>query len=242
MVGFELRLEDTYWSKGFFNVPVDFQHFLSAKDGPVDIYLGAAARPISGRLTRKANRNGTPRVFGNKPLRDYFQSSFKRGGLALIEIVSETAIRIAAEPTPSPFLGQIDEKVSEGLGDSSAPLSWPEFQNFASQRMQQHFGVSLAERAVPGVPKRFDMVSADGTVVGDAKNLTLVHGTDLPPAKFMEIAGHVWLLEKTGASRVFLVFGNQREVPERWLAKYRAIVGRVEFYFLASSGALDRLH
>jgi len=241
MVRFELPLAETYWSKGFFNVPVDFQRFLSAKDGPVEIYLGAAARPIVGRLTRTANRNGSPRIFGNKPLRDYFQSSFERGGLAKIEIVSETAIRIIAGPTPSTFVEQIDETVREDFADSSAPLSWPEFQKLASHRMEQHFGVTLTERAVPGIPKRFDMVSADGTVVGDAKNLSLVRGTELPPAKFMEIAGHVWLLEKTGASRVFLVFGNQREVPERWLAKYGDIIGRVEFYFLASGGALDRL-
>ena len=27
MVGFKLRLEDAYWSKGFFNVPVEFPGF-----------------------------------------------------------------------------------------------------------------------------------------------------------------------------------------------------------------------
>jgi hypothetical protein len=242
MVGFRLRLEDTYWSKGFFNVPVDFQRFLSQQDGPLDIYLAAETQPIGGRITRKANSNATPRIFGNKPLRVFFHASFSRGGFARVEIVSETAIRIGAEIADQHFTEPSGKRMSESLTESSPPMSWPDFQNLATQRMQQHFGVSLAERAVPGVPKRFDMVSTDGTVVGDAKNLTLVRGIDLPPAKFMEIAGHVWLLEKTGASRVFLVFGNQRQVPERWLAKYAGIAGRVEFYFLAADGALDRLH
>ena len=61
------------------------------------------------------------------------------------------------------------------------------------------------------------MVSEDYTVVGDAKFLTLVRNKKLPPAKFMEIAGHVWLLERLPAKQRFLVFGNQRQVPERWL-------------------------
>jgi hypothetical protein len=36
----------------------------------------------------------------------------------------------------------------------------------------------------------------------------------LPAAKFSIVAEHIWLLEKSGASTKFLVFGNQREVPE----------------------------
>ena len=107
--------------------------------------------------------------------------------------------------------------------------------------MSEHYGVTLSERAVPNVPKRFDMVSDDGTIVGDAKCLSLVRRQAPPPAKFMEIAGHVWLLEKTRAPRTFLVFGNQRQVPEGWLKKYRAIAGTVEFYFLAGDGTLERL-
>lgn len=45
----------------------------------------------------------------------------------------------------------------------------------------------------------------------------------------MEIAGHVWLLERTTAQRRFLVFGNQRRVSEWWLeVKYhRASFGRI---------------
>jgi hypothetical protein len=60
------------------------------------------------------------------------------------------------------------------------------------------------------MPKKFAMISEDGSVVGNARCLTLGHGQRLPPAKFMEIAGHVWLLERTAARRRFLVFGNQR--------------------------------
>lgn len=78
-------------------------------------------------------------------------------------------------------------------------------------------------------------------IVGDAKYLTLVGSVKLPPAKFMEIAGHVWLLEKVPAKRRFLVFGNQRRVADWWLEKYGRLDTPVEFYFLADDGKLDRL-
>jgi site-specific recombinase len=68
-----------------------------------------------------------------------------------------------------------------------------------------------------------------------------VGGQRLPPAKFMEIAGHVWLLERTRARRRFLVFGNQRRVSEWWLEKYGSLVTNVEFYFLADDGTLEQL-
>jgi hypothetical protein len=96
MVIFKLRLEQTYWSKGFFNVPVDFERFLSHDDGPVDIFLGDAVEPVSGRMSRNANRNATPRVFGNKPLLDFFQSHFKVGDYVNVEFVSPRSVRIGA--------------------------------------------------------------------------------------------------------------------------------------------------
>lgn len=93
-------------------------------------------------------------------------------------------------------------------------MEWREFQIFAQKVLSKHFGVSLDERGVRRFPKKFDLVSEDATFVGDAKFLTLVRRYKLAPAKFMEIAGHVWLLEKIPAKKRFLVFGNQRRVSE----------------------------
>lgn len=120
-------------------------------------------------------------------------------------------------------------------------MDWKEFEDLARKTMSKHFGVDLVEKTPAGIPKRFDMVSPDDHFVGDAKYLSLVRGVNLPPAKFMEIAGHVWLLEKTKARKQFLVFGNQREVPEKWLKKYRAVVKGVEIYFISCDGKLERL-
>ncbi|GAB4543585.1 MAG: hypothetical protein Kow0063_36880 [Anaerolineae bacterium] len=116
------------------------------------------------------------------------------------------------------------------------------FEKLAQQRMSEHFGVSLTPGTVPGVPKQFDLVSPDKEIVGDAKYYTLVRGQRLPPAKFSVIAEHVWLLEKTGAPTRFLVFGNDRQVPELWLKRYASLAPDVVFYFLSDDGMLEQLN
>lgn len=121
-------------------------------------------------------------------------------------------------------------------------MNWREFEGFARRIMSQYFGVSFTAKNPKGVPKKFDMVSANDDIVGDAKFLTLVHSKDLPPAKFMEIAGRVWLLEKVVAKRRFLVFGNQHRVPEWWLEKYGDLVTDVEFYFIDNKGNVEKLN
>lgn len=115
-----------------------------------------------------------------------------------------------------------------------------QFESLARRIMSDYYKTELREKDVrPRFPKRFDMVSNEATVVGDAKYLTLVRGKALPAAKFMEIAGHMWLLQHTNAKSKFLVFGNQREVPERWIRKYGGLIEDVRFFFLTDQGNLD---
>jgi hypothetical protein len=106
------------------------------------------------------------------------------------------------------------------------------FENLARKILSKHFGIPLTKGKVSNVPKEFDMVSSDGHVVGDAKYLTMVRGERMPPAKFSMIAEHVWLLEKIPAINKFLVFGNDRRVPQEWLKKYGHLVKNVVFFFL----------
>lgn len=115
------------------------------------------------------------------------------------------------------------------------------FEKLAQRAMSDHYGTALAPASVAGVPKIFDLVSDDHRIVGDAKFYTLVQGERLPPAKFSIVAEHVWLLEKTNCERRFLVFGNDRRVPERWLQRYGALASAVEFYFLDGDGKLHAL-
>src|SRR5262249_39925727 len=104
------------------------------------------------------------------------------------------------------------------------------------------FHTPVHKRAVPGVPKEWDIVSADDTIVGDAKYFTLVHGEYLPPAKFSIIAEHVWLLEKCESARHrVLVFGNDRRVATEWLKRYGHLARTVKFFFLGPGGRLEPL-
>lgn len=111
----------------------------------------------------------------------------------------------------------------------------------ARRALGEHYRTTLAPGTLPGIRKRFDFVSPDQHIVGDAKYYTLVGGERLPAAKFSTIAEHVWLLEKTAAPKQFLVFGNDREVPLRWLDRYGELVSGVKFYFLDDDGQLEVL-
>jgi len=88
------------------------------------------------------------------------------------------------------------------------------FEEVARRVMSEHFGVSLAPGRVLGTPKTFDLVSSEGSVVGDAKFYSMVRGERQPPAKRSVIAEYVWLLEHVRAEHRFLVFGNDRRGPK----------------------------
>jgi hypothetical protein len=48
-------------------------------------------------------------------------------------------------------------------------------------------------------------------------------------------------LEKVEAWEKFLVFGNDREMPVRWLERYGHLVTNIAFYFLSDGGNLEEL-
>jgi hypothetical protein len=231
---FELTLQRTYYEKGFFNVTTDFDRFVRSEEGPVRLKLGVNGEEIQGKIDRRSNPNGTARIFGRSMLRDWFQRNFELMDVVAVDLSSRD---IVALDRPGSVR---TSRLISGVGIRNH-MDWKQFENHARTRMSQYFGVTLTEKKPMGFPKRFDMVSPDETIVGDAKFLTLVHGQKLPPAKFMEIAGHVWLLEKTEAVRKFLVFGNQQRVAEWWLEKYGGLKTPVEFFFLDDMGNVTDL-
>ena len=96
MPSFPLKLENTYWSKGFFNVTVDNQQWVTEAEGPFQLFLGDASVATAGRVSRSANQNATPRIYGNKALATFFQAHFKPGESVHVEILSPTSMRIGA--------------------------------------------------------------------------------------------------------------------------------------------------
>lgn len=121
-------------------------------------------------------------------------------------------------------------------------MDWRQFEVVSREKMENIFGTTLSKGRWKDVPKEWDMISNTHGIVGDAKYLTLVRGKAIPPAKLMEIAGHVWLLEKTEANRKFLVFGNQKQVPGIWLKKYGHLIPDINFYFMDNEGQIDLIN
>jgi hypothetical protein len=130
---------------------------------------------------------------------------------------------------------------AKSVAVNGGSLSPSEFEQLCQRVMSDCFNADLNPAMLNGVHKRFDLVSEDGQVVGDAKYYTAVNGQGPPPAKFATIAEYVWLLEKTTAGRRFLVFGNDRRVPEWWLDRYGNLT-EVEFYYASDNGDIEPLN
>lgn len=157
----------------------------------------------------------------------------RRSGLVLTGQGKACLDRLTADR----FAGPAGDKSPE----SPAGRDYQRFEVRARRVISLHYSTSLPPGRMPNVDKLFDFVSHDLTVVGDAKFFTMVRGVGLPPAKFSVIAEHVWLLEKTQAKHQFLVFGNDRRVPARWLEKYGRLLGSVKFFFLEENDTLMQM-
>jgi hypothetical protein len=92
MATFPLKLARTYYEKGFFNVTVDYQNYVRPDSGPVTLVLANTGQTLSGRVSREANPNGTPRIFGGIDLRDWFQQNFKLLETVNVDLISNDKI------------------------------------------------------------------------------------------------------------------------------------------------------
>jgi GNAT superfamily N-acetyltransferase len=67
---FEFTLQQTYFNKGFFNVPIAHAGGFGDDGQEIEIFCGDGAQAIRGIINRTANANRTPRIFGGVALRD----------------------------------------------------------------------------------------------------------------------------------------------------------------------------
>lgn len=120
-----------------------------------------------------------------------------------------------------------------------------EFENEVRVFLSKKWGIYLEERFIE--VRKFDLVSEDNSIVGDAKFYKFTEGGNAPSAKISTIAEMVWNLEHVKAKRKFIVFGNDKNVPLVFLGKAKGIWGKIvkesniEFYFY-KDGELERLN
>ena len=103
----------------------------------------------------------------------------------------------------------------------------------------KRYGEVLEERKAAFLPKIFDCVSADGTIIGDT--ICFAPGDHQTDGQATMIAGQVWMLEHIPAITRFLAFGRDRSVPEEWLKHYGNLVRTVDFYFVTHDGKVEQL-
>jgi hypothetical protein len=60
----------------------------------ITIYLGKLKEKIVGKLSRDANQNSTPRIYGKNELQNWFQKNFKLKDIVSIYIISKNEIWI----------------------------------------------------------------------------------------------------------------------------------------------------
>ena len=96
---YDLTLHKTYYEKGFFNLGVDIERFVTRNEGVVTLLLGSKGRRVEGRVTRTVNQNGTPRVFGGAELRDWFGANFEMLDQIKVLVHSPTELQLLSADT-----------------------------------------------------------------------------------------------------------------------------------------------
>lgn len=112
-------------------------------------------------------------------------------------------------------------------------LESAKFEEKVRQFFIKKFNVNFEPKKIKikRVQKSFDLVSADGKYIGDVK---FYKNIKTPAAKWSTIAEYVWLLEKTKAEHKFIVFGQDKDVPIRWLKRFGSLTN-IQFYFFCNN-------
>jgi hypothetical protein len=95
-----------------------------------------------------------------------------------------------------------------------------EFQARGKKQLEVFFKIELSEKLILPT-KRWDYVSADESIVGDAKLLSYEGSAS---AEKSIISEHVWLLEKIPARVKFILFGGNSNTPVDWLRRWRQLL------------------
>lgn len=91
---FTFNMTDTYWRRGFFNVPVvSSQNF--GRDGDnITIVLRDGVSSITAMINRTANPSGSPRIMGGVELRQYFQLNYTIGDVVPFELSTQNMMKL----------------------------------------------------------------------------------------------------------------------------------------------------
>lgn len=90
---FRLKLQETYYEKGFFNVIREYDYLIRADEGEIKLILDTEDTTFIGNVNRSNNTNGTARIRA-KGLKAWFQKHYRVMDVVEIEIVSPTLLKL----------------------------------------------------------------------------------------------------------------------------------------------------
>ncbi|PTY07977.1 hypothetical protein DB347_07085 [Opitutaceae bacterium EW11] len=91
--GFEVKLGKTYYGSGFINTGTTVSDAIGKHGEPMLIRLGSESHPgVESRIDRKANVNGTPRIYGGARVARWFQDNFRLNDTVIGRVLTPNQI------------------------------------------------------------------------------------------------------------------------------------------------------
>lgn len=115
------------------------------------------------------------------------------------------------------------------------------FKHLARSALSALYACELAPKAPHGPPRIYDLVSEDGSFVGESVYFEPSEVARVAPERFSLLAERVWLLEKAQAKNRFLVTGGDRRPLSEWVRCYGKFAGEIAFYYLDVQGRLEKI-
>ena len=94
---FSVTIGQTYFRSGFFNVPVDFSRYFAKDNEPISIHVSGVDAQITGKISRSANLNNTPRIMGTSALTRWLQSNLEQGDSIKVIVQNPNSIFVSVK-------------------------------------------------------------------------------------------------------------------------------------------------
>lgn len=91
---FNFNMTNTYWSRGFFNVPVISKNEFGTDGDKIKIIFRDNKYFAVGIINRTANSSGSPRIMGGIDLRKYFQLTYNVDDVISFEVITPNVIKL----------------------------------------------------------------------------------------------------------------------------------------------------
>lgn len=84
-----IKLGIAYYSQGFINIKKRYEEYFGPDNSDIDVYLGTwDSEPVKGKVNRRAQVIGTPRIMIGYRYTDYVQKTNNLGGTIKVQILN----------------------------------------------------------------------------------------------------------------------------------------------------------